>query len=66
MSITDYRLQTAAFPGDYAQVLIETLAIDPANFLSIKDVLYHFRHLDDDQAAEVMQRITDLINSNEA
>jgi hypothetical protein len=66
MSITEYRLQTAAFPDDYAEILIETLAIGPANFLSVKDILYHFRHLDDDQAAEVMQRIADLTNTDEA
>jgi hypothetical protein len=61
MSITDFRLQTAAFPDDYAQILIETLAIQSVNFLNVKDALYQFRRLDDDQAAEAMERIADLI-----
>jgi hypothetical protein len=63
MSITTYRLQTTAFPEDYAGILIKTLAITPANFLSIKDALYHFRHLDDEQAAEAMQAIAERIET---
>jgi hypothetical protein len=64
MSNTTYRLQTAAFPEDYADILMETLAITPDNFLSVKDALYHFRYLDDDQATEAMQRIAARIESN--
>lgn len=60
MSNTRYRLYAAAFPEEYADILIETLGIVPASFLSIKDALHHFRHLDDDQAAEAMRRIADL------
>jgi hypothetical protein len=65
MSNTTYRLQLAAFPEDYAEILIETLVITPANFLSIKDALYHFRHLDDDQAVEAMQHIAARIETDE-
>jgi hypothetical protein len=57
MSTTDYLLNTAPFPEDYAERLIEILGITQSNFLSFKDALYHFRHLDDDQAAEVMRLI---------
>jgi hypothetical protein len=57
MSITTDRLQTAAFPEEYAEILIDTLGITPANFLSVKDALYHFRSLNDGQAAEVMRAI---------
>jgi hypothetical protein len=64
MSITDYRLNTAAFPDDYADILMETLAVGPANFLSVKDALYHFRFLSDDAAADVMQRIAVVITTN--
>lgn len=63
---TSYQLQTAAFPEDYAAVLIDTLAITPANVLSIKDALYHFRYLDDDQAAEAIQAIADQVETDEA
>lgn len=59
MSNTADRLYKAAFPDDYADILIETLAITPENVLSIKDALYHFRYLDDDQAAEAMQQIVE-------
>ena len=61
MSTTADRLDTACFPEDYAAILIETLAITPANFLSIKDALYHFRHLGDDQAVEAMRHIAERI-----
>jgi hypothetical protein len=57
MSITDYLLNTAAFPDDYAERLIEILDITQSSFLGVKDVLYHFRGLDDDQAAEVTRQI---------
>jgi hypothetical protein len=66
MSMTDYWLNTAAFPEEYAAVLIETLAIAPANFLSVKDALYHFRGLDDEQAAEAMQAIAERIEPDAA
>ncbi len=57
MSTTDYLLNTAPFPEDYAERLIEILGITQSNFLSFKDALYHFRGLDDDQAAEVMRHV---------
>ena len=63
MSNTTDRLQTAAFPENYADILMETLAITPANFLSVKDALHHFRRLDDGQAAEAMQRMAERIDS---
>jgi hypothetical protein len=66
MSIMDYRLRTAFFPEDYAAILIETLAITPVSFLAIKDALYHFRHLDDDQATEAMQAIAEAVENGEA
>jgi hypothetical protein len=65
MSMTESRFQTASFPDDYAEILIETLAISSANYLSVKDSLYHFRHLGDDQAHEVMQRVVDLTDSDQ-
>ena len=66
MSITDYVLDTAAFPEDYAEHLVEILDITRSNFLSIKDALYHFRGLDDDQAAQVMREIIELAAKNAA
>jgi hypothetical protein len=66
MSNTADRLYKASFPEDYADILMETLAITPANVLSIKDALYHFRYLDDDQAAEAMQQIAARLETNEA
>ena len=66
MSNTADRLYKAAFPEDYADILIETLAVTPANFLSVKDALYHFRGLDDDQAAEVIETIADQLLTNAA
>jgi hypothetical protein len=59
MSTTADRLDTATFPEDYADILIETLAITAANYLSAKDALDHYRRLDDGQAAEVMRRIAE-------
>lgn len=66
MSTTDYLLNTAAFPEEYAERLIDILAINPNRFLSFKDALYHFRRLDDDQAAEVMQQIVKQLETQEA
>jgi hypothetical protein len=66
MSNTADCLYKASFPEVYADILIETLAITPANFLSIKDALYHFRHVDDNQAAETMQHIAEHVETNEA
>ncbi len=66
MSNTADRLYKAAFPADYADILIATLAITPANFLSIKDAVYCFRGLDDDQAAEVIETIADQLLTNKA
>jgi hypothetical protein len=57
MSTTDYLLNTAPFPENYAERLIEILGITQSNFVSLKDALYHFRRLDDDQAAEVMRHM---------
>ena len=57
MSMMTEQLDAAVFPDEYADILIETLTITPKEFLSIKDALYHFRSLGDDEAAEVMQQI---------
>jgi hypothetical protein len=61
MSTTNDRLHTAYFPAEYADILKDVLAITPGNFLSVKDALFHFRHLNGDQAAEVMEHIADCI-----
>lgn len=61
MTITTDRLHAAAFPEDYAEILIETLGIGDANFLAVKDALHHFRQLDCDQAAEAMRHIAGSI-----
>jgi hypothetical protein len=60
MSTAYDRLHTAGFPDDYADILMDVLAIGD-NFLSVKDALHHFRRLNDDQAAEVLQLIADRI-----
>jgi hypothetical protein len=65
MSTTYDSLDTAAFPADYADILMDVLAITPTNLLSIKDALYHFRRLDDDQAAELIEHIADQFDSDE-
>jgi hypothetical protein len=57
MSTIKDRLENAAFPEDYAGILADALGITPGNFLNVKDTLYHFRRLDESQAAEVMGRI---------
>ncbi|SRR5579883_2650952 len=59
MRTTADRLDTAAFPEDYADILIETLGITAANYLNVKDALDRYRRLDDDQATEVMRRIAE-------
>jgi hypothetical protein len=64
MSMMTEQLDAAVFPDEYADILIETLTITPKEFLSIKDALWHFRSLDDDQAAEAMQQIADQINTH--
>jgi hypothetical protein len=66
MSTTYDSLAMAYFPAGYADILIDVLAIGPLNFLSVKDALHHFRSLDDDQAAEVMDQIGDQLESDEA
>ena len=66
MSSTYDRLHTAYFPAEYADILMEVLAITPGNFLSVKDALHHFRLLDDDQTVEVMEHIADRIETDEA
>jgi hypothetical protein len=59
MSTTADRLDIAAFPEDYAGILIETLTITAANFPGVKDALNHYRSLDDGEAAEVMRQIAE-------
>jgi hypothetical protein len=59
MSIAGDMLITATFPDEYADLLRQTLGIEPSNFLSVKDALFHFRRLDDGQAAEVIRRIAE-------
>ena len=66
MSNTADRLYKAAFPDEYADILMDVLAIGPLNALSVKDALYHFRHLDDDQAAEVIEAIADQLETDKA
>lgn len=66
MSNTADCLYKAAFPAEYADILMDVLAIGPLNLLSVKDALYHFRHLDDDQAREAIQAIADQLESDEA
>ncbi len=63
MSTTTDRLHTAYFPAEYADILIDVLAITPGNFLSVKDALYHLRRLDSGQTAEVIEHIADRIAS---
>jgi hypothetical protein len=65
MSNTADRLYKAAFPEHFADILIETLHIAWANLLSVKDALYHFRYLDDDQAGKVLQAIAARIEPGE-
>jgi hypothetical protein len=64
MSNTNDRLYAAYFPSEYADILMDVLAIGPDNFLSVKDALYHFRCLDNGQANEVMEHIADRIETN--
>ncbi len=66
MSITYDRLHTAYFPSEYADILMEVLAITPVNFLSVKDALHHFRLLNDDQADEAIEQIADCLEADEA
>ncbi len=65
MSTTNDRLHTAYFPSEYADILMDVLAITPTNLLNVKDALYHFRQLDDDQAADVIEHIADRIDTAE-
>jgi hypothetical protein len=60
MSTTYDRLQTASFPDEYAEILMDVLIIGD-NFLSVKDALFHFRSLHHAQANEVIQGIADRI-----
>ena len=69
MSHTADRLYKAAFPDEYADVLIQVLAITWDNFLSIKDALYNFRSLDEHEASSVLLAVADAIarhNTEEA
>ena len=63
MSTINDRLHTAYFPAGYADIVMEVLAIAEGNFLNVKDALYHFRELDDDQAAEVIEHIAERLES---
>ena len=65
MSITYDNLEAASFPDDYANILMDVLAINPANLLSVKDALYHFRQLPDDQAAEVIEQLADQLDDDD-
>ena len=56
MSTTYDRLQTANFPDEYADILMDVLTIGD-NFLGVKDALHQFRRLNDDQVAEVMDHM---------
>jgi hypothetical protein len=60
MSTTNDRLHTASFPDEYADILMDVLAIGD-NFMSVKDALHQFRRLDDEQVTDVMQLIADRI-----
>jgi hypothetical protein len=62
MSTTYDSLDTASFPDDYADVLMDVLAITPANLLGVKDALNHFRQLPDDQAAELIEHLADQLD----
>ncbi len=66
MSMTYDRLHTAYFPSEYAEILMDVLAITPRNFLSVKDALHHFRLLDDAQADEAIEHIADCLETDEA
>ena len=66
MSITYDNLDTASFPDDYANILMDVLAITSANLLSVKDALNHFRQLPDDQAAEVIEHLADQLDDADA
>ena len=63
MSTTYDSLDRAYFPSEYADIVMDVLAITPNNLLSVKDILYHFRQLDDEQAAEVLDHIADRIET---
>jgi hypothetical protein len=63
MSITNDQLETAVFPREYAELLMDLLRVTPASFLGVKDALYHFRNLADEQAAEVIQEIASRIEA---
>jgi hypothetical protein len=60
MSTTYDNLDTASFPDEYADILMDVLTIGD-NLLSVKDALYHFRTLDDGQAAEVIDDLAQRI-----
>jgi hypothetical protein len=60
MSTTYDSLDAASFPDEYADILMDVLAIGD-NLLSVKDALYHFRSLDDAEADEVIQEIAQRI-----
>jgi hypothetical protein len=55
MGRTHDELERAAFPADYAEILVQALAITPENLLGVKDALHHFRRLDDGQAEQVIE-----------
>jgi hypothetical protein len=66
MSTTYDRLHNAYFPGEYADILMDVLAITPGNFLGVKDALHHFRILNDDQVTAVLEHIVDRMETEAA
>lgn len=66
MSTTYDSLDTAGFPADYADILMDVLAITPANLLGVKDALNHFRQLPDDQAAELIEHLAERLDDADA
>jgi hypothetical protein len=66
MSTTYDSLEAASFPDDYADILMDVLAITSRNLLSVKDALNHFRQLPDDQAADLIEHLADQLDDDDA
>ena len=64
MSTTYDNLHKAYFPAEYAEILMNVLSIARFNLLSVKDALYHFRELSDDQAAEVIEHMAECFETD--
>jgi hypothetical protein len=62
MSTTYDSLDTASFPDDYADILMDVLAITSRNLLGVKDALNHFRQLPDDQAVELIEHLAERLD----